>query len=154
MLRKLREGRGWSQEHLADIASLSVRTVQRIESGNKTSLESLMSLASALETDVAVLKQEITVIDKTTEKWRSMPIFAKLAFVDSYVPVVGIKNRKQYLRFEAILAVSGAIVILLALILPKMGVPVPKFGILGLMLLVSAYISSIPVRVGDKYDVW
>ena len=48
-LRRLREARAWSQEQLAEVAGLSVRTVQRVERGGKASLETRMALAAALE---------------------------------------------------------------------------------------------------------
>lgn len=55
IVRKLRLEKGWSQEQLAEICDLSVRTIQRIERGQKPSLESLKALAAAFETDVANL---------------------------------------------------------------------------------------------------
>lgn len=48
-LRKLRLQRAWSQEHLAQVSGLSVRTIQRIERGQSPSLDSLKSLASVFE---------------------------------------------------------------------------------------------------------
>lgn len=48
--------RGWSQQQLADASGLSLRTVQRIESGNPPSLETLKSLASAFETSIEDLQ--------------------------------------------------------------------------------------------------
>jgi transcriptional regulator with XRE-family HTH domain len=51
----MREARCWSQSHLADAAALNVRTVQRIERGEPCSYETIMSLAAALDVDVAVL---------------------------------------------------------------------------------------------------
>lgn len=47
-IRALREARGWSQEHLADVAGLSPRTVQRLEAEGKASHESRMAVAAAL----------------------------------------------------------------------------------------------------------
>ena len=58
IIRKLRLEKGWSQEQLAEICDLSVRTIQRIERGQKPSLESLKALATAFETDVADLSTE------------------------------------------------------------------------------------------------
>jgi transcriptional regulator with XRE-family HTH domain len=58
IIRKLRLQRGWSQEQLAQISGLSIRTVQRIERGQKPSLESVKSLAAIFETTVAELQQE------------------------------------------------------------------------------------------------
>lgn len=54
-IRQLREARGWSQEHLAEVAGLSARTVQRIESDGNASPESRMALAAALGVDAAEL---------------------------------------------------------------------------------------------------
>jgi transcriptional regulator with XRE-family HTH domain len=56
-IRELREARCWSQTHLAEAAALNVRTVQRIEAGDCCSFETMMSLAAALDIDVAVLDQ-------------------------------------------------------------------------------------------------
>ncbi|EKF9685974.1 helix-turn-helix transcriptional regulator, partial [Vibrio cholerae] len=67
MIKKLRERKNWSQEQLATMSGLSVRTIQRIESGNKASIESLKSLASVFEVDISKLLEEITVIDKDSE---------------------------------------------------------------------------------------
>lgn len=47
-LKALRETRGWSQEHLASVAGLSSRTVQRIEAEGKASAESRMAISAAL----------------------------------------------------------------------------------------------------------
>ena len=55
LLRQLRETRGWSQEHLAEAAGLSLRTVQRIEASGACSPESKLALAAALGIDAARL---------------------------------------------------------------------------------------------------
>lgn len=48
-LRELRTARQWSQEQLADLSGLNLRTIQRLESGSKISTESLRSLAAVFE---------------------------------------------------------------------------------------------------------
>ncbi|MDE1341121.1 helix-turn-helix domain-containing protein [Vibrio aestuarianus] len=58
IIRKLRLKRGWSQEQLADLSGLSIRTIQRIERGQKPGLESLKCLAAVFETSVSELQQE------------------------------------------------------------------------------------------------
>ncbi len=65
IVRKLRLQRGWSQEHLADLAGLSTRTIQRIERGEKPGLESLRLLADVFEVEVATLQQGLTMKDDT-----------------------------------------------------------------------------------------
>ncbi|WP_433854019.1 helix-turn-helix domain-containing protein [Stenotrophomonas nitritireducens] len=59
-IRTLREARGWSQEHLAAVAGLSARTVQRLEAEGKASHESRMAVAAALEADSVQLLQADT----------------------------------------------------------------------------------------------
>ncbi|MCK5809584.1 MAG: 2TM domain-containing protein [Cocleimonas sp.] len=57
IVHKLRLQRGWSQEQLAEFSDLSVRTIQRIEKGQKASLESLKSLAAVFELQVSDLQE-------------------------------------------------------------------------------------------------
>ncbi len=66
IVRKLRLEKGWSQEQLAEICDLSVRTIQRIERGQNPSLESLKSLAAAFETEVTELTKETDMTDQTS----------------------------------------------------------------------------------------
>ncbi|HEU4654644.1 MAG TPA: helix-turn-helix transcriptional regulator [Steroidobacteraceae bacterium] len=47
-VRRLREGKSWSQEHLASASGVSVRTVQRVEAEGLGSAETRLALASAL----------------------------------------------------------------------------------------------------------
>ena len=48
-LRELRTARQWSQEQLANLSGLNLRTIQRLESGAKISTESLRALAAVFE---------------------------------------------------------------------------------------------------------
>ena len=52
-IKKLRLERHWSQEQLAEMSGLSIRTIQRIEKGENAGLESLKSLAAVFETIIA-----------------------------------------------------------------------------------------------------
>lgn len=51
-IRTLREQRAWSQEHLASVAGLSARTLQRIEAGSAATQETCLALAAALDVPV------------------------------------------------------------------------------------------------------
>jgi transcriptional regulator with XRE-family HTH domain len=55
-VQKMRLQRGWSQQQLADVSGLSMRTVQRIESGAPPSLETLKSLASVFDVSIEDLR--------------------------------------------------------------------------------------------------
>ena len=51
-IKKMRLERHWSQEQLAEMSGLSIRTIQRIENGENAGLESLKSLASVFEINI------------------------------------------------------------------------------------------------------
>jgi transcriptional regulator with XRE-family HTH domain len=57
LVQKLRLQKGWSQEQLAELSGVSVRTIQRIERGQSASTESLKSLAAAFDVDFSTLKE-------------------------------------------------------------------------------------------------
>jgi len=58
LIQKLRLKHGWSQQQLADVSGLSVRTIQRIEAGQPASMETLKSLAAVFEIDISTLQVE------------------------------------------------------------------------------------------------
>ncbi len=57
LIQKLRLQRGWSQQQLADLSGLSVRTIKRLEQGQVASTESLKSLAAVFEIDFSTLQE-------------------------------------------------------------------------------------------------
>ena len=65
-IKKMRLERHWSQEQLAEMSGLSIRTIQRIENGENAGLESLKSLAAVFEINItdSDKKDEITQILK------------------------------------------------------------------------------------------
>ena len=65
IVRKLRLKHAWSQEQLAQFSGLSIRTIQRIERGQKAGLESLKSLAAVFDIPLSELKQENTMEHNT-----------------------------------------------------------------------------------------
>ena len=52
LVKKLRTEKSWSQEELAIVSGLNLRTIQRVEKEASASLQSKKSLASALEIDI------------------------------------------------------------------------------------------------------
>jgi len=62
-IKKLRQERQWSQEQLAEMTGLSVRTIQRIENDHKAGLESIKALSAVFE--VEIVEEEF---DKGSQK--------------------------------------------------------------------------------------
>ena len=67
IVRKLRLQRGWSQEQLAELTDLSVRTIQRAERGQKPSLETARSLASVFEVDISTFNRGVEPMNHNQE---------------------------------------------------------------------------------------
>ncbi len=57
-VKTLRLEKGWSQEHLAQISGLSLRTIQRIESGQRAGIETKNCLSAVFETDISNIIEE------------------------------------------------------------------------------------------------
>jgi transcriptional regulator with XRE-family HTH domain len=55
LVKKERIERAWSQGHLAIVARVSLRTIQRLEKDGATSFETLMAVAGAFDLDVKQL---------------------------------------------------------------------------------------------------
>ncbi|MEP4485109.1 MAG: helix-turn-helix transcriptional regulator [Halioglobus sp.] len=150
IIRKLRQQRQWSQEQLAQMSGLGLRTVQRIEAGNRASLESLRSLAAVFECEVETLEQQIVLIDKESAQWQKAPRWIRAMFIGS--------NTVTFRRQDAVVFEIGLMVCAVALLLVGLVVGDEfKATILSRMaclFALSAYYMSVKLRLGDKYHVW
>jgi len=70
IVRKSRLKRAWSQEQLAQFSGLNIRTIQRIERGQKAGLESLKALAAVFEVelDELLMEKKMASTDKYSEE--------------------------------------------------------------------------------------
>lgn len=59
LIRELRKQKGWTQENLAEKCNLSVRTIQRLESGEDGNLTTLNLVAKAFEVKIGDLFESI-----------------------------------------------------------------------------------------------
>ena len=136
IVKKLREKKRWSQEQLATLSGLNVRTIQRVEGGQNASLETLKCLASVFEVDIATLTEEITVIDKEAEEWKRLPWWFR-------ANMFGVNTRRQLLMIEmALLSIAFA-----SWVLNHDPFATP-------MLFLSAYATGWLLRYGDRVEAW
>ena len=145
ILKELRISRHLSQEQLALMSGLNVRTIQRIESGSNASLESLKCLAAALEVDIPTLNQEKFMIDKKSDNWKNLPFILKCWFVFNFLKTR--PSRESASRVELIGHVSGFIFCLLGLVNEAALVG-------GLLMLATAYLYHGLIWQGDRYGIW
>lgn len=145
ILKQLRLSRHLSQEQLAQMSGLNVRTIQRIESGKDASLESLKCLASVLEVDISTLNQEKFMIDKKSDNWQNLPLWLKCWFFFNFLDFHPARNVAK--RIEVISHVTGFLFC--------------AFGFVsaaalagGLIMLATAYLFALLSWQGDKYGIW
>lgn len=145
-IKGLRQERNWSQERLAEVSGLSLRTIQRLEHRDKASLDSIVALAAAFEIEVAALQQELAV-SKTSKEWKKRPVWVRgLFFGSGWIQM----DKKQHKRVEIVAVLCGS-AFLVAGILGQFGSAVFLFGSL---LILGAYLMSVSARVGDEHSVW
>lgn len=145
MLKQLRISRHLSQEQLATMSGLNVRTIQRIESGQKASVESLKCLAAVLEVDINTLTQEQVMVDKNSDVWRNLPLWLKWWFFLNYLSFK--PTRKSTMRGLFFCHIGGFSLCTFALHDPKALAP-------GLLMLVTAYMFHLLAWQGDRYGIW
>lgn len=107
-VQKLRLQRGWSQQQLAELSGLSVRTIQRIENGSAASTESLKSLASVFEIDFSILSSEPAMPDTPTPN--SSPTHTPSASQQEQLALLEVRKLKGfYLHLAQYVVVIAAL---------------------------------------------
>ena len=145
ILKQLRISRRLSQEQLALISGLNVRTIQRIESGANASVESQKCLAAALDVTIETLNQENITMDKHSENWKNLPFILKMWFTFHFLQVRPV--RKTAKRMELFGHMSGFLFCSLGLFSEASLVG-------GLLMLITAYLFTLLKWQGDKYQIW
>jgi transcriptional regulator with XRE-family HTH domain len=77
-IKSLRQVKHLSQEELSELSGLSLRTIQRVESGHRVSYASLRALAVAFDINVDELEQELYSMDKIIKEYKDYPFWLRL----------------------------------------------------------------------------
>jgi transcriptional regulator with XRE-family HTH domain len=67
-VRSVRERKHWTQQHLADVAGVDLRTVQRVEQGVGPGVETMRALANAFDTSIDALQTDYAALMKQWER--------------------------------------------------------------------------------------
>jgi transcriptional regulator with XRE-family HTH domain len=156
-LRQLRQTRELSQERLAEISGLSLRTIQRVEAGHRVGYASLRVLAATFNIDVDVLERELYAMKASTEEFVEIPLWVRRLVIDR-----GWwrgMSRRDTQKLEVIMVMFASLCFGVSFFVPEKEFPwgatigdVVRFG--GLMALISAYSCSITMRVCNQYNLW
>ena len=153
-VKDLRQERSWSQDYLAELSGLSLRTVQRIESSGKATRDSTSALAEAFKIDRSALEIELA-LSKSSNGWKRRPAWVRALFIGS--GVVQMDSRQHVLIERS--AVSAGILFVIVAVFGANGTLVSesaRFPLLlsGSLMFLAAYLMSLIVRIGDRHSVW
>lgn len=158
MIKNLRKQKCLSQEQLADKTALSLRTIQRVESGHRIGFKSLRALATFFGKDVDILEQELYSMDKIVKGYQDYPLWLRLYIGSGWFSA----TRKEFKRIELFFLICSVITAAIwfsgffySYGATSLQLPFDQLmGISSFILLLGAYNNSLSIRVGDKYDIW
>lgn len=150
-IKTLRHKAHLSQEDLAEKAKLSLRTIQRVESGHRVSFASLRALASTFAIDVDELERQLYSLDKASSQYGSHPLWLRLYLGQGWFSA----SRRELKKIEMFFLIMAMAIGGVGLVTGYLAMPVYKVAIFGFIAcLLGAYNASVSIRVGDKFDVW
>ena len=150
--RSLRETRYLSQEKLAEMSGLSLRTVQRLEAGHRVSYASLRALAAAFNLDVDQLERELYATRPSAGEFVEKPRWVRRLGNGLSMGATPL-DRCQAQRFEAISMALG-VLFLLASPLPDSAIATMTLRVAGILSLACGYVVSVASRLLDAYLGW
>ena len=126
IVRKLRLQKAWSQDYLAELTGLSIRTIQRIEKGEKPGLESIRLLAEAFNIDAQALKDEILRNSDETNKEETMETIQHIHIsTDEKEAMEYVKKLKVFYSHLSLFSIVVMILLTIKLILPPHDFVIP-----------------------------
>lgn len=154
LIKELRQKRLLSQEQLAELCGLSLRTIQRVESGHRIGFASLRALAAEFNVNVESLEQELYAMERISNEFKDLPLWLKLYIGSGWFSA----NREEFKKIELLFFILSVCFLAfwgLNSIFNFAPAPTEKVLIFGsFCTLAGAYNISVTIRTADKYDVW
>ncbi|HWV14905.1 MAG TPA: helix-turn-helix transcriptional regulator [Cellvibrio sp.] len=152
-IKELRQKRYLSQERLAELCGLSLRTIQRVEAGHRIGYASLVALATELAVNVEALEQELNTAEAASNEFKDLPLWLRLYVGWGWLGA----SRKEFQKIEIFFLCVGILFLSLIPVVyffkhSPMAACVMTFG--AFCGLLGAYNVSVTIRVGDRFDIW
>lgn len=142
-IREMRRRRGWSQEQLAERSGLSVRTIQRIENGQRPGPASAGALAGAFEVDVTDIVEPAA--PAAPVGGRQDAFGSVRTCLRRYADFDGTSSRAEYWWFFGFVMLAGSLATLVG----------PAFGTAVLLVLLLPLVAAGARRLHDEgYSGW
>ena len=141
-----------SQERVAEMSGLSLRTVQRLEAGHRVSYASLRALAVAFKADVDLLEREYYAVNKSTDEFVEIPRWVRLLSDRHWFGGPGL-SRRDALLIEAFCIVCAVIAFAVSFLIPEEE-KAATMARMGAIPLVCSYLGAVSIRILDRYKLW
>ena len=141
-----------SQERVAAVSGLSLRTVQRLDAGHRVSYASLRALAAAFDSDVDALERELYAVNQPNEDFVEMPRWVRLLDDTRRFGGAGLSRSDAY--WVEAFCVACAVFAFVASLLVATDSKAHAVRTGAVVALACAYLVSVFVRVGDAYKLW
>jgi transcriptional regulator with XRE-family HTH domain len=151
-LKILREQKFLSQERLAEMSGLSLRTVQRLEAGHRVSYASLRALAVTLEINVDSLERELYAMNGSTDDFVEIPRWVRLLDGKRWFGGPGLSRADVHV-IEAF-CLACAVIVFAASFIVAANASAKVLRTCAFLGLVCAYLVSVNIRLGDTYKLW
>lgn len=153
--RSIRERKLLSQERLAEMSGLSLRTIQRADAGHRVSYASLRALAVAFEMDVDLLERELYAVNPSTDDFLEIPRWVRLFSNASRGAWMGAKpHSRRQAQLAEFFCIGGGVIFLTASFFVHQTPIATALRVAAAFMLVCGYLSSLGTRIFDTYRLW
>jgi transcriptional regulator with XRE-family HTH domain len=140
-----------SQERVAEMSGLSVRTVQRLEAGHRVSYATLRALATAYKTDVDLLEREFYAVKQSTDEFVEIPRWVRL--LNDKLWFGGPRlSRRDFLVIEAMCVVFAVIAVTVSFLVQQNARSAIR--VIAIVTVVCCYLVAVSIRMYDRYRLW
>jgi DNA-binding XRE family transcriptional regulator len=151
-LRLFREQKLLSQERLAEMSGLSLRTIQRAEAGHTVSYASLRALAACLAMEVDSLEGELCATGRSPDDYVEIPTWVRILDGKRWCGGPGL-SRSDLHVVEAF-CVGCAVVVFAGSFLVGAHAVANLLRTATVSEVACAYFVSVNIRLGDRYKLW
>lgn len=147
-----RERQRLSQERVAEMSGLGLRTVQRLEAGHRVSYASLRALAATFETDVDTLERELYAMKTPTDDFVEAPRWIRL--LDDSRWFGGPRPSRRDVHVVEVFLMACAVAVFAMSFLVAADATAKILRGVAALELALAYLVSVFVRIADAYKLW
>jgi transcriptional regulator with XRE-family HTH domain len=150
--RSWRERKLLSQERVAEMSGLSVRTVQRLEAGHRVSYASLRALATAFKTDADLLEREFYAVNQPGDEFVEIPRWVRL--LHDRLWFGGPRpSRRDFLWIEVFCLVAAAVGFGASFLVSQTA-RASTVRMCAAVPVVCSYVMAVSIRTYDRYKLW